>query len=217
VTDTPYPAVAPSPSPGLLLHQRLLAGDVTAPAEIADTYLSELVAYLERRYPAVDDPHLPSEAAIDALYSYLQRPKQYNPEKTGLDTYLRMAAEGDLLNALQKQARERQRQGGEQVVELDAPGAEYKVEAATGPTVEEQVDARLSPVWPKIEALVPNPVDKEIVRLMMEKVRKTAVFASVLGITHLPLDKQLQEVKRHKDRIKKRLKRHLHLEDTDDE
>lgn len=216
MNDTPETASA-SPDPGLVLHQRLLAGDVTASAEIADTYLPELVTYMEGRNPAVDDPHLPAQAAIDALYNYLQRPEQYNPEKATLDAYLRMSAQGDLLNALEKQAREHRRQGGEQAVELDAPGAEYQIEASTGLTVEEQVDSRISPVWPKIEALIPDPVDLEIVRLMMEKVRKTSAFASILGITHLSSEEQEQQVKRHKDRLKKRLKRHLKLEETNSE
>jgi len=215
VSETPEPVHAVPLEPGLHLHQRLLAGDVTASAEIAEAYLPPLVAHLQTHNPGVDDPHLPATAAIDALQNYLQRPEQYNPEKGSLEAYLRMAASGDLKNALSKQARERQNEGGERIVELDAPGAEYQVEANAGPSVEEQVEIRASPVWRRIREWVPDPVDQQIVQLMVEKVRKTSAFARVLGITHLSPEEQAEIVKRHKDRLKKRLQRHMRLEEMD--
>ena len=200
---------------GAALHQRLLDGDVTASAEIAEAYLPLLVAHMQTRYPGVDDPHLPQIAAIDALQNYLHRPEQYDPDKSSLEAYLRMAAHGDLKNALKQRARERRAQGGEQVVELDAPDAEYQVEANTGLSVEEQVEILTSPVWPRLNELFTDPVDQQIVQLMMENVRKTTAFAHVLGITHLSADQQAQEVKRHKDRLKKRIQRHINPEEWD--
>lgn len=217
MNETPNPAQDASADPGVLLHQRLMAGGVTAPAEIAEAYLPGLIAHMEERNRGVNDLHLPATAAIDALQNYLQRPKQYNPEMATLETYLRMAAQGDLLNALKKQSRELKYQGGERVVELDAPSVEDQVEANVGLGVEEQVETRTSQVWSQIEALVPDPTDREIVRLMMARVRKTEEYARVLGITALAHQEQEQQVKRHKDRLKKRLMRHLRSEETDGE
>src|SRR5262249_28260279 len=43
--------------------------------------------------------------------------------------------------------------------------------------------------------------------LILQGERKTAVFAEALGITHLPTSVQRTEVKRVKDKLKKRLER----------
>jgi RNA polymerase sigma-70 factor (ECF subfamily) len=217
VSESPEETQAGALDIGPEFHRRMLNGDVTAPAEIADAFLPPLVTYMKTRYSWVDDPHLPQAAAVDAVLSYLQRPQQYNPEKRSLASYLRMSANGDLKNELTSRTRERQTQGGGRVVELDAPGAEYRVEDNTGLSVEEQVEILVSPVWPRVNELVTDPVDRQIVRLMMENVRETTAFAQVLGITHLSNDEQAQEVKRHKDRLKKHLQRHLRLEETDDD
>ena len=49
------------------LHQKLIAGDVTAPAEIAEIFLPRLVDKLQQRHPNLPDPHLIHMAADDAL------------------------------------------------------------------------------------------------------------------------------------------------------
>ncbi|MCC6188200.1 MAG: sigma-70 family RNA polymerase sigma factor [Anaerolineales bacterium] len=217
MTDTPEPTVASSLNPGLVLHQRLLAGDVTASAEIANAYLEPLIARLRARYGWLDDPHLPDEAAISALWNYLQNPRQYKPEERSLEAYLVMAAYGDLKNELTKRARERKFQGGSQVVELDAPGAEYRVGDDSELTVEEQVAILVSPVWAQLDELLPNPVDRKLVQLIMDNVGETAVFSEVLGISGLPSEEQERQVKRHKDRLKKQLRRHVRREEIDGE
>lgn len=217
MTDTPEPAPVPTTNSDLELHQRLLTGDVTASAEIASAYLEPLTARLKARYGWLDDPHLPEEAAITALLNYLQYPQQYKPEERSLEAYLVMAAYGDLKNELTKRARERKVQGGSQVVELDAPGAEYQVGGDSELTVEEQVAILVSPVWAQLDELVTNPLDRKLVQLIMDNVRETAVFSDVLGISGLPFEEQERQVKRHKDRLKKQLRRHVRREELDGE
>jgi hypothetical protein len=56
-------------------------------------------------------------------------------------------------------------------------------------------------------AALDDPKDKEILRLKLDGVRDTARFARVLKITHLPIDRQREEVRRHKDRIIRFLRR----------
>lgn len=195
------------PNDATILHQRLLAGDLTASAEIAELYLPSLVEYMKARFKRVKDPHLVEMAAIDAMWNYLRRPQQYDPAKMRLESYLRMAARYDLLNLLAKHNKEALK--GRQVVELDAPGAEHEIKYEAKPRVKEQVEILASPIWQRLRELLPNPADLEIVLLMMEDVHETKEYAAVLGITHLSSKEQAQEVKRHKDRIKKRLQRHM--------
>ena len=117
-----------------------------------------------------------------------------------------MSAKGDLLNAL--------RQAGplfvsiESDVELDDDDAEQIVEVADKTSVEGQVLADLSPVWPRLTALFPNQADREIVWLLMDGERDTDEFAAVLGILNLPPEDRFKEVKRAKDRVKVLIKRH---------
>lgn len=200
---------------GTILHQRLLEGDVTAPAEIAEIFLPLVADELQKWNPTLHDPHLVDMAADDALLNYLQRPSQYNPADLPLDRYLMMSARGDLLNLLRQQP-----QPGfskrTQFVELDAPEREYKIEVEdTSLSVEEQAVMLTSPVWPLLERLLPNVVDREIALLMLENVRDTDSYAHTLGISHLSQDKREAEVKRNKDRIKKTLQRHIDRSELD--
>ena len=200
----------PPPDPdGLNLHDRLLAGELTAPAEIADKYLAGIVRYLQQKHPNLSDPHLAETAAIDAMLSYLRRPQQYDPTKASLDRYLRLSARGDLRNLIDQQRRRENAPKTMQVVELDAPSSEYSVEDERTLSVEEQALILASPLWRQLFELVPDSTDMEIVLLMMENVRSTDAYAEVLGITFLsPID-QAAAVKRHKDRLKKWLQRNL--------
>ena len=200
---------------GTTLHQRLLEGDVTAPAEIAEIFLPLVADELQKWNPTLHDPHLVDIAADDALLNYLQRPSQYNPADLPLDRYLMMSARGDLLNLLRQQP-----QPGfskrTQFVELDAPEREYTIEVEdTSLSVEEQAVMLTSPVWPLLERLLPNVVDREIALLMLENVRDTDSYAHTLGISHLSQDRRKAEVKRHKDRIKKTLQRHIDRSELD--
>ncbi len=185
---------------GPSLHDRLLAGDPTAFAQIAERYLSPLVARLRRKFPA-SDPDLIDHAVMDALLNYRDRPTQFDPTRRTLGGYLLMSARGDLLNSLHETRTN--------FVELDAATAEYQVEIADETEMEPEVWARLSPVWERLHAILDNPIDEQIVLLMMDGVRETSEYAQVLGIATRPPGEQELEVKRHKDRIKARIRRHL--------
>src|SRR5713101_3318148 len=94
------------PAAQLLLHEGLLAGDPTAPAGVADALFAPLVERLRKAYPRVD-PDLVTSAAIDAWQSYVKAPEKFDPSKgKSLLGYLKMAAEGDLLNALDRLKRQ---------------------------------------------------------------------------------------------------------------
>jgi hypothetical protein len=200
---------------GVSLHQRLTDGDVTAPAEIAEFFLPLVVYKLRQRFPNLYDHHLVDMAADDAFLSYFQHPQQYNPLQLSLVKYLIMSAWGDLLNLLHKS----QHLGfpnKTQFVELDASAQEYKTEVKDESlSVEEQAFILASPVWTLLEQLLPDVTDREIALLMLEGIRDTNEYARTLGISHLPKANQETEVKRHKDRIKKTLQRHIDRSELD--
>jgi DNA-directed RNA polymerase specialized sigma24 family protein len=200
---------------GNSLHQKLIDGDVTAPAQIAEVFLQRVVDKLQRRYPNLADPHLVQMAADDAIINYFQHPHRYDPAQSSLDTYLTMSARCDLLNLL-RGARYSGFPKNTEFVELDAAGREYKIEVKDEDfNVEEQALILASPVWTLLEQFLPDMTDREVALLMLEGVRETEEYAHVLGIDYLPKMAQATEVKRHKDRIKKSLGRHIDRSELD--
>lgn len=194
---------------GYPLHQRLLDGDLTATAEIAESFMRPLYAKLYRRYPKLDDPHLIETAVEDALLNYFGRPQQYDPGRLNLFSYLRMSAEGDLRNLLSKHRKDRERHVALETVELNDTSSEQSVEVPDDFDLEAEVASRDLAIYSRISELLPNLLDQEIALLIIEGERATDVYAQVLGIAHLPPGEKADEVKRHKDRIKKRLKRNF--------
>ena len=58
-----------------------------------------------------------------------------------------------------------------------------------------------------------DPTDRDLLWLMLEGTRETSIFSEALGITDLTEDEQKEIVKRNKDRIKKRIIRHIEPKD----
>src|SRR5438128_2056849 len=93
------PALPPTQQESLQLHQRLLAGDPTAPNDLAVAYLEPLVAWLgEADARAPLEVHI--EAAEDALLALIRNPHSYSSDLQTLEVYLRMSARGDVRNLL---------------------------------------------------------------------------------------------------------------------
>ncbi len=185
------------------IHERLLAGDVTAPAELVDILLEPLLDRLTRKYPNLHDPYLLPDAVTDALMSYIKRPEQFDPSKRSLLGFLEMAAEGDLLNALAKDKRRRQKEIPSENVELEVAAGNSEIEEGNPDTESER--EKLQQALPRIFG---DPKDLVMVELMLSGERTTEAFVKVLEIRHLTKEQQRREVKRHKDRLKKRLKRY---------
>jgi RNA polymerase sigma-70 factor, ECF subfamily len=185
------------------IHERLLAEDVTAPAELAEILLEPLLQRLAQKYPQLPDPDLLYDAVTDALMSYIKRPAQFNPAKRTLIGFLVMAAEGDLRNALAKVKRRRQKEIPLKDVELKVAAGNSKIEAGNSSTEPEREKLRQA-----LPMIFEDPKDLAMVELMMSGERTTEAFAEVLKLQHLPLEQQRREVKRHKDRLKKRLERY---------
>jgi hypothetical protein len=194
--------------PGLNLHQRLVAGDVTASAELAELFLPIITDRLARIFPQLDDVHMVDTAVEDALLNYIERPTQYKPEKLGLESYLVMSAKWDLVNLLDLQKKDFLISLAE-IVELMDIDMEQGIELIDPQDVEEIVSNRLSITWKNLKSLLPNPVDQRLLQLMMDGVRETDAYAEILGIRDLIIEEQKHIVKRNKDRIKKIIARHI--------
>lgn len=100
------------------IHERLLADDPIAPAELAENILDILTKKLSAKYYYLNDPVLVIDAASDAILGYIKNPRQFNPSKRRLLGYLQMAAEGDLKNALSKISRRHKKELVSDDVEL---------------------------------------------------------------------------------------------------
>lgn len=197
----------------LALHERLLAGDPTAPAEAIERFLGPITRALLGPRERGPDTHLLEDAVIEALFSYVMRPAQYDPRRAGLDAYLRMSASGDLKNARTKEGRRALRS-----VDLDDPGVAVAVSRVAGnSSVEDEVLERLELELPHglsredglrlIGETFPDPNDRRVLQLMLDGVRETEAYAPVLGLQSVPAAEQQRAVKQVKDRVGQRLKR----------
>ncbi len=185
---------------GEALYQALLAGDRTAPDRLCALYLDPLVTYLRRRFRA--DPEDIYDAAVDALIALIRRPETYNPAKSPLFAYLKMSAAGDLRNRLAKKQRET---------------LHFRSLATVDPVVlqrntevngHDNLDIFASTLFGVRQLLSHlNETDRAIADLILREDHGTEAYARVLGVAHLPPDLQRREVKRAKDRVKKRLRR----------
>src|SRR5262249_45114869 len=121
--------------------------------------------------------------------------------------YLRMAARGDVLNALQKVRRRANRQTSLDAVELHGVARNVTTEGTHDPA---DIVTRGSEAPPGLLAAADaafSPRERAVVELMLDGERRTPVYARLLELEHLSIADQAREVKRVKDRLDKRLRR----------
>jgi RNA polymerase sigma-70 factor, ECF subfamily len=190
------------------LHERLLAGDPVAPAELAERLLPLLRARLAGWAATIDDQHMVDSAVGLVIARYLADPARFDPDRGGLAAYLAMEVRGDVRNELDSRRRRRRHESPvAEPVELEPHGRDSTVE-------EEALDA-VDPIGVSPAAVQAarqalgelDQVDRRMLEMMAEGVRPTSVYAALLGISHLPVDVQAKAVKKHKDRLQKRLER----------
>lgn len=199
----------PTPEQQLQLHQRLLAGDHAVTADLAAAFLKPLCRWLKGRNPGIPDDFCLG-AACDALSALMKDPCSYKPErKKSLFAYLRMSAQGDLLNEWEKeQGHQRWRKSMESVEQL--PDAWKYLGRDEDPSlplqIKEEAVAASEGVLPEVrDGLTEGEL--RALDLILRREKKTAVFAEACGLGHLPKPQQRVEVKRLKDKVKTRLKR----------
>lgn len=205
-------SILPSHEAALVLHQRLLDHDPVASSDLAVAYFNWLATWLARANPGAE-PHQCDTAAEDAILDLIKRPAAYNPAKRSLEAYLRMAASRDLQNLQSRERRHSRRRADLEAVELSPATGKYlwDVEADPARIVERREEdmANETKLAPRLEAARDglSPGEARALELLRQGERNTGPYAVALGITHLPLAEQRQQVKRVKDKLKKRLER----------
>jgi len=189
------------------VHRRILQYDVTAFAELCEYALSFLVGFLQSRFPD-QDSFLHETAAIDCLLNYQSKADQYDPEKISLFAFLRMAARRDMLNAIDKKRR-RERHLTDISPALDLQISEQdpiQEQMELDEWLQERTDLSLSEILELLNEEL-DEYEKGVLLLMLDGVRESKSYASVLGIEHMNDSAQQQVVKRAKDRLVKKLRR----------
>jgi RNA polymerase sigma-70 factor (ECF subfamily) len=203
-----FPDQPPTQPDALALHQRLLAHDPTAANDLAEDYLELLVVWLSETAPNVSED-IRLEAAEDAILSLIRHPESYSQERQTLEVYLRMSARGDMLNRLSQERRHKKREVPCSHVELLLDAGKYlgRLDDPALPLrLEEEKQSRLSTIPEAVRRKL-SETDLRALELILQKERRNVVFAELYGLLHLPVEEQEQSVKRHKDRLKKMLKR----------
>ncbi len=190
------------------VHQRLLAGDRTAPHDLCAHFLERLCRTLQRKNPTVD-ADLVSDAVTNALLDYSEHPDRFNPDKRSLTGYLLMSAQGDLRNLLRARKRERQELPLNEDVE-NTSGERNRL-AETGESPDDILDSLIAEECrQQVMALAQNEEERIVLRLMMDGERETGVFLDQLGWQG-PRDELSTRLYRMKDRLVKRVRRSLEV------
>ncbi|HKI35489.1 MAG TPA: hypothetical protein VKA46_26775 [Gemmataceae bacterium] len=198
----------PSPEEGLRLHLSLYDPDPVAVAEVCRAYIGALERWAEQTFRRVD-PHLRQTAIHDALFDYVRRPQTYDADRhPDLAAFLRMATHRDLLNGRRREARHHRGRVPWLDVELGEDAGNI-----LGREEEPLLSLERAEAVEQSHALLRllregfTPPERRVFDLMLAGERATGVFAEALGLESQPAAEQEREVKRVKDRIKKRLER----------
>ncbi len=184
------------------LHNRLLSHDPVATEELFTIATPELERHLRTRFPSLAagvDPDIYLSAVYEALTDYFKNPSKYDPSKSGLMTYLRLACRRDLQNLLAKESRHASRRISLESVEFSLSDGND-----VSDTVADSLDSR------RLVADLTREMTSEervVFSLMAEGERSTRAAAEAMNIGHLEFAEQAKRVKRVKDRIKKRMRR----------
>ena len=183
-------------------HCRILArNDPTVFATFVERVYTALVQRTQRRAGPRADAVLVEEAVGQALLDYHDAPQRYDPNRADLHSYLAMAAYHDFQNAQAKEERI-----AKHVIQLSDPTLQEQ-DIVAPKTMASQ--AREEALWQIIDATFPDPVERQIVLLILNKVRPLEPYARLLELSDLAPDEQRAHVERVKERITKRLRRNV--------
>jgi len=189
----------------LTLFEKLNNHEPTASSELYQYVVKEkkILALYENLYKDLDKEDIWT-IVTDSILNLTEVPNKYIPEKgTSLINFIKMDIEGDLKNLRDKQIRNKNKfidvelseSNGNRDIDYDTP--EIKI-------VHKEITNRLTEA---VNSIFGNELDRHLAWLILDEERKTEVFAKILNLEQLPKLEQEREVKRHKDRIKKRLER----------
>lgn len=183
----------------LRLHERILAGDVTATSDLFLLVHQALTRTVRSRSHGRLDWDDAGDLATDAILAYAAAPARFDPAQAGLFGWLTLIAHRDAMNRLRSyRSEERKRQ---RVVELGVEGGKD-----FGQQANDRMDADRI-LRDHAGDVVQDDGDEQVLRLFLAGERETEAYATELGIAHLPRTEQQQVVKQRRDRIEQRLRR----------
>lgn len=195
----------PSREEGLALHFHLRDQNPAAVADLCRAYLCPLIAWLAARFAGVD-PHHRETAVHDALMAYVKKPETYDPAwgSGGLP------ADGDAVGPgkpSQARGQAQRRSRGVGRCRRSGGGVELIRGGCLSLELERDEEARQWQAF--LDGVAENftPEERCVLDLMLEGERKTTVYSKALRMEGLSAAEQEREVKKAKDRIKKRLER----------
>jgi DNA-directed RNA polymerase specialized sigma24 family protein len=185
------------------LHSAVLLGEATTADVLARLALPRICASLRREWPDAASAMI-EEAVEDAILWYLANPTRYDPERSGLQTFLHLVARRKMTHAVRS---ERRRLAHEVPIGLSMP------EAAPGyppPTWRAGADRLDDPAAPSrdlssILALATTEAERAFV-LARATGAPTSTLATIIGAGYSP-DEQRQAVHRVMARLRQRARR----------
>jgi RNA polymerase sigma-70 factor (ECF subfamily) len=198
----PFPGVAEE----LALHQRVVAGDPVASADVFQAFMDPITEALCRDLQcSEDDAH---DSGIDAVLEYVEQPTRFSSGKGRLSTYLMDIAKKRAIDRIRSSSsRQRRDEGYAAVVELQAANPKETMEVA--------IEAK--ELWLKVEAAVPDERDRQAIGLILSGERSADAFAEVIGVTAASPLEVRRLVKQQRDRLVKVLERlGARMSDDDD-
>ncbi|ASS49914.1 MAG: hypothetical protein A3D31_10065 [Candidatus Fluviicola riflensis] len=193
----------------LELHMAVQDKKDIALSKLDKLYGPKIVQILKYKYQtaARRDEMLLLEAVNEALLGYYNNPGTFNPEKYKLFSFLLVAADRDLQNILLKEQKHLNRKDLPEDVELQENfwNTIIKPRGSTDDTI--QIEETMTAIQNLLESLFPNERDVILAYMVLASERETEPFSEVLEIEGLTKSEQRDEVKKHKDRIKKVLER----------
>ena len=205
-----------SPAQELDLHRRLMEGDPVAPADLAIRYLAPMIEALTRANRKSIPAEFIEEAVHIAFMALCKKPASFDPSRNHADhplfAFLQMSAQGDLQNGLKKEERHWRARVSLESVEQSPGGGKY-LGRDDDPSVPLELREEAEQADRQILAAIRAGLsdgEQRCLELLIDKERKTSAFAQALGIANLPKEDQKAEVKKVKDKLKKRLERRDH-------
>ncbi|MCP3098439.1 sigma-70 family RNA polymerase sigma factor [Myxococcus sp. K15C18031901] len=187
------------------LHERVLARrlDPVATRDVFEAFTEPIIGILcKQRGQTREDAR---DATIDVIYSYLNHPERFDPQRARLSTYLTQSAKKRVLDFFRSsEARQRREQEFGGVFELRAMTPKESMEIT--------VEARLA--VERLERALTQEKDRTFLKLVLEGERSTHILAEAMGLPASTEAENRREVKRNRDRLMKLLGR-LRKEDHD--
>jgi hypothetical protein len=195
-----------------LLHRHLVAGDAKAPNAICALLREPVLKHLSFQFPQADG-HMLWDSFISAFLPYLERPHCFDPARGQLEAFLYQAAWCNLCNLVRGSLR---RKGLEMKWQNTARGSSPALlngkplalpefaDSPGGHLEKRELAESLQKLLSQFTLLL-DEQEKIVFELQCHRKRKTALFATALGIVHLPKSRQAREVKRIKDRLRFKL------------